>query len=130
MWYSSRRTRFFHSQSVWSLLESSLSGVKSPEKVRKIGKNREKSAYYNRPLIGPSWSERKPASSNFAPKKGPRLRALEPGTGHLNWRAPSGSLQHGPSQWVETVGCEPIGSPLRSSYRGSLDQRKPVLRPP
>ena len=27
MWYSSRRTRFFHSQNVWRLLESSLSGV-------------------------------------------------------------------------------------------------------
>ncbi len=35
---SSRRTRFSHSQSVWRLLESSLSGAKSPEKVRKIQK--------------------------------------------------------------------------------------------
>ena len=33
-------TRFFHSQSDWRLLESSLSGVKSPKKVRQIGKNR------------------------------------------------------------------------------------------
>jgi hypothetical protein len=37
-------TRFFHSQSVWRLLESSLSGAKSPKKVRKIGKDRETSA--------------------------------------------------------------------------------------
>ena len=40
MWCSSRRTRFFHSQSVWRLLESSPSGAKSPKKVGKIGKNR------------------------------------------------------------------------------------------
>ena len=43
MQYSSRRTRFFHSQSAQRLLESSPSGVKSPEKGRKIwkiGKNR------------------------------------------------------------------------------------------
>ena len=38
--YSSRRTRFSYSQSVWSPLDGSFWRLKSPKKVRKIGKNR------------------------------------------------------------------------------------------
>ena len=83
MQYSSRTTRFFHSQGVWRLLESSLSGAKCPKKVRKFGKNRK----------APSRLRNQRKLSRDGRLGGyPRQLEVRPINTTTPWREPSGSL--------------------------------------